>query len=104
MIQNNHMLLKSNFSLSAKLLLLMLNPLGYYNTGDSGFIDENSYVHVMGRIDDVLNVAGHRLSSGDIEEAVGLHKHVAECAIIGIEDSFKGQMPVAFAVLKESGE
>jgi propionyl-CoA synthetase len=73
---------------------------GYYLTGDGGMIDEDGYVYVMGRTDDVLNVAGHRLSTGSIEAALAGHPDVAECAVIGVADDFKGQVPRGLVVLK----
>jgi len=73
---------------------------GYYETGDAGFIDEDGYIHVMSRTDDVINVAGHRLSTGAIEEVLAGHSDVAECAVIGAADKLKGQLPVGFLVLK----
>jgi propionyl-CoA synthetase len=73
---------------------------GYYTTGDGGFIDEDGYVFVMGRTDDVINVAGHRLSTGAMEAVVATHPAVAECAVIGVHDALKGQVPRAFVVLK----
>ena len=73
---------------------------GYYYTGDGGYIDKDGYVFVMGRIDDVINVAGHRLSTGAMEEVIAKHPDVAECAVLGVDDSFKGQVPLGFAVLK----
>ena len=73
---------------------------GYYLTGDGGFIDADGYIYVMGRTDDVLNVAGHRLSTGSIEAALAGHQSVAECAVIGVADDFKGQIPRALVVLK----
>ena len=73
---------------------------GYYLTGDGGLIDEDGYVFVMGRTDDVLNVAGHRLSTGSIEAALAGHPAVAECAVIGVADDFKGQIPRGLVVLK----
>ncbi len=73
---------------------------GYYFTGDGGYIDEDGYVYIMGRVDDVINVAGHRLSTGAMEEVVAKHPDVAECAVIGAEDQLKGQVPVGFFVLK----
>jgi acyl-coenzyme A synthetase/AMP-(fatty) acid ligase len=66
---------------------------GYYLTGDGGMIDADGYLYVMGRTDDVLNVAGHRLSTGSIEAALAGHPAVAECAVIGVADDFKGQVP-----------
>ena len=77
---------------------------GYYETGDAGFIDEDGYVHVMSRTDDVINVAGHRLSTGAIEEVLAGHADVAECAVIGATDSLKGQLPLGFLVLKAGVE
>jgi propionyl-CoA synthetase len=73
---------------------------GYYFTSDGGYIDEDGYVYVMGRVDDVINVAGHRLSTGAMEEVVAQHKDIAECAVIGAKDSLKGQLPVGLVVLK----
>jgi len=73
---------------------------GYYLTGDGGYIDEEGYIYVMGRTDDVLNVAGHRLSTGSLEAALAGHPSVAECAVIGVADQLKGQVPRALVVLK----
>ncbi|MDO5711614.1 MAG: AMP-binding protein, partial [Micrococcales bacterium] len=73
---------------------------GYYLSGDGGYVDEDGYVFVMGRTDDVLNVAGHRLSTGSIESALAGHPRVAECAVIGVADQLKGQIPRALVVLK----
>lgn len=73
---------------------------GYYFTADGGYKDEDGYVFVMGRVDDVINVAGHRLSTGEMEEIISTHPDVAECAVIGVADSLKGQLPVGFTVLK----
>ena len=73
---------------------------GYYLTGDGGYIDEDGYIYVMGRTDDVLNVAGHRLSTGSLEAALAGHPSVAECAVIGVADQLKGQVPRALVVLK----
>ncbi|MGB5336053.1 MAG: propionyl-CoA synthetase [Woeseiaceae bacterium] len=73
---------------------------GYYETGDAGFIDEDGYIHVMSRTDDVINVAGHRLSTGAIEEVLASHSDVAECAVVGAADQLKGQLPLGFLVLK----
>ena len=73
---------------------------GYYLTGDGGRIDDDGYVYVMGRTDDVINVAGHRLSTGGMEEALASHPDVAECAVIGVADTLKGQVPRGFVVLK----
>lgn len=72
---------------------------GYYETGDAGYIDENGYVYVMARTDDIINVAGHRLSTGAIEEVIASHPDIAECAVIGIPDDLKGELPVALIVL-----
>jgi propionyl-CoA synthetase len=74
---------------------------GYYLTGDGGYIDDEGYVYVMGRIDDVINVAGHRLSTGEMEEIIASHPAVAECAVVGIEDELRGQRPIGFVVLKD---
>lgn len=73
---------------------------GYYATGDGGYKDEDGYLYIMGRIDDIINVAGHRLSTGGMEEVVAKHSDVAECAVIGVDDKLKGQVPVGFVVLK----
>jgi len=73
---------------------------GYYKTSDAGFIDQDGYVSVMTRVDDVINVAGHRLSTGQIEEVLASHAAVAECACVGIADEMKGQVPLGFLVLK----
>jgi propionyl-CoA synthetase len=73
---------------------------GYYHTADAGFIDEDGYVFVMTRTDDIINVAGHRLSTGAIEEVLAAHPDVAECAVVGIADELKGQVPLGFVVLK----
>jgi len=73
---------------------------GYYFTSDGGYIDEDGYVYIMGRVDDVINVAGHRLSTGEMEEVVSTHKDVAECAVIGVHDDLKGQLPLGLVVLK----
>jgi len=73
---------------------------GYYLTGDGGFFDPDGYLFVMGRTDDVINVAGHRLSTGEMEEVLASHPAVAECAVIGVADTIKGQVPRGFVVLK----
>ncbi|WP_026869452.1 propionyl-CoA synthetase [Inquilinus limosus] len=73
---------------------------GFYKTGDAGLVDEDGYVFVMSRVDDVINVAGHRLSTGQIEEVLAGHPDVAECAVIGAADDLKGQVPLGFLVLK----
>ncbi|MEX0874861.1 MAG: propionyl-CoA synthetase [Actinomycetota bacterium] len=77
---------------------------GFYLTGDGGRIDDDGYLFVMGRIDDVINVAGHRLSTGAMEEIIATHTSVAECAVIGVADDLKGQVPVGFVVLKAGVE
>jgi propionyl-CoA synthetase len=73
---------------------------GYYKTADAGYIDEDGYVFVMGRTDDIINVAGHRLSTGGMEEILASHPDVAECAVLGIKDQLKGEVPCGFLVLK----
>ena len=77
---------------------------GYYSTSDAGYKDEDGYVYVMARTDDVINVAGHRLSTGQMEEVVAQHPDVAECAVIGVADQMKGQMPAGFIVLNAGVE
>jgi propionyl-CoA synthetase len=74
---------------------------GYYLTGDGGYRDEDGYVYIMGRIDDVMNIAGHRLSTGELEEVVANHPAVAECAVVGIHDPDKGQVPIGLLLLKD---
>lgn len=74
---------------------------GYYLTGDGGYKDEEGYCYIMGRVDDVINVSGHRLSTGEMEELVAAHPAVAECAVMGIADELRGQRPVALVVLKD---
>jgi propionyl-CoA synthetase len=73
---------------------------GYYKTADAGYVDADGYVYVMGRTDDIINVAGHRLSTGGMEEVLSSHKDVAECAVLGIKDDLKGEVPCGFIVLK----
>ena len=73
---------------------------GHYNTSDAGMVDEEGYVWVMSRTDDIINVAGHRLSTGAIEEVLAAHPDVAECAVVGVKDSLKGQAPIGLVVLK----
>lgn len=73
---------------------------GYYQSGDAGYLDSDGYVFVMGRTDDIINVAGHRLSTGEMEEVLGAHAAVAECAVIGIPDELKGELPLGLVVLK----
>jgi propionyl-CoA synthetase len=77
---------------------------GYYKTGDAGYVDEDGYVFIMSRTDDIINVAGHRLSTGAMEEVLSSHPDVAECAVIGVHDVLKGQLPVGFLVLKNGVE
>ncbi len=77
---------------------------GYYFTGDGGYKDEDDYLYIMGRVDDVINVAGHRLSTGAMEEVIAKHPAVAECAVIGVADTLKGQLPVGFVVLKAGAQ
>ena len=78
----------------------MSNYKGYYQTYDAGHIDEDGYIWIMSRTDDIINVAGHRLSTGAIEEVLSEHKSVAECAVIGIADKLKGQLPIGLLTLK----
>ncbi|WP_166359437.1 propionyl-CoA synthetase [Pseudomonas akapageensis] len=77
---------------------------GYYHTGDGGYLDDDGFVYIMGRTDDVINVAGHRLSTGEMEDLVAQHPAVAECAVIGVHDEIKGQVPLALVVLKDGYE
>jgi propionyl-CoA synthetase len=77
---------------------------GYYKTADAGYIDEDGYISVMSRTDDIINVAGHRLSTGAMEEVLAAHPDVAECAVIGVHDQLKGQLPVGFLVLNAGVE
>ena len=77
---------------------------GYYETSDGGYIDEDGYVFVMGRMDDVINIAGHRLSTGAMEEVIATHPSVAECAVFGTDDQLKGQLPIGLVVLKAGAE
>jgi propionyl-CoA synthetase len=77
---------------------------GYYFSGDGGFKDEDDYIFITGRVDDVINVAGHRLSTAEMEEIVASHHSVAECAVIGINDALKGQTPLALVVTKLDAE
>jgi propionyl-CoA synthetase len=77
---------------------------GYYLSGDGGFLDEDGYLYVMGRTDDVINVAGHRLSTGSMEAVIAAHPAVAECAVIGVADPMKGQLPHGYVVLKAGVE
>ncbi|HRF38835.1 MAG TPA: AMP-binding protein, partial [Saprospiraceae bacterium] len=73
---------------------------GYFFSGDGGYIDADGYVYITGRIDDIINVAGHRLSTAAMEEVVAAHPAVAECAVIGVHDNMKGEVPMGFVVLK----
>ncbi len=77
---------------------------GFYHTSDGGYLDEDGYVHILGRTDDVINVAGHRLSTGEMEEVVAANAAVAECAVIGIHDDLKGQIPFGLVVLKDGAD
>jgi len=77
---------------------------GYYETGDAGYIDEDGYIYIMARTDDVINVAGHRLSTGAMEEVLASHPDVAECAVIGVTDQLKGQLPMGFVCLNKGAE
>lgn len=74
---------------------------GFYSTGDGGFEDEDGYIFVMGRTDDVINVAGHRLSTGEMEEVVSSHPAVAECCVVGVHDEMKGQIPIGLVLIKD---
>ncbi|MGR5092668.1 propionyl-CoA synthetase [Vibrio maritimus] len=74
---------------------------GYYVSGDGGYLDDQGYLFIMGRVDDVINVAGHRLSTGEMEEIVGGHPAIAECAVVGVHDDLKGQLPLGLVVLKD---
>ena len=77
---------------------------GYYKTADAGYIDDDGYIYVMSRTDDIINVAGHRLSTGAMEEILSDHPKVAECAVLGVEDKLKGQVPIGFVVLKSGAQ
>jgi len=77
---------------------------GYYATGDAGYVDDDGYVFVLGRTDDIINVAGHRLSTGSLEQAIARHPLVAECAVIGVHDALKGEVPRALVVLSAGAE
>lgn len=77
---------------------------GYYKTADAGYIDEDGYLYIMARTDDIINVAGHRLSTGGIEEAIASHESVAECAVVGVTDKLKGQLPIGFVVVNSAVE
>ena len=71
---------------------------GFYDTGDAAYVDEDGYIHIMGRTDDLINVAGHRLSTGGLEEVLQSHPEVADCAVLPVKDTLKGQLPVGFVV------
>ena len=73
---------------------------GHYLTGDAGYKDSDGYIYIMSRIDDIINVAGHRLSTGAIEEVLASHQDIAECAVVGVSDELKGEVPVGFVVTK----
>ena len=75
---------------------------GYYTTGDAGVIDSKGYVHIMTRVDDVINTAGHRISTGRLEEVVNTHPSVVESAVIGYNHEVRGELPLAFVILKGS--
>lgn len=76
---------------------------GYYTTGDAGVIDKNGYLHIMTRVDDVINTAGHRISTGRLEEVVNNHEMVVESAVVGYNHEIRGECPLAFVILKGSG-
>jgi propionyl-CoA synthetase len=75
---------------------------GYYKTADAGYVDDDGYLFIMSRTDDIINCAGHRLSTGAMEEVCAMHPDVAECAVVGIADQLKGQVPCGFLVLKKN--
>lgn len=77
---------------------------GYYTTGDAGMLDENGYLHIMTRVDDVINTAGHRLSTGRLEEVINDHNDVVESAVVGHYDEIRGDCPVAFVILKGNSD
>ncbi|WP_207887881.1 propionyl-CoA synthetase [Pseudomonas sp. 30_B] len=77
---------------------------GYYHTGDGGYVDEDGFVYIMGRTDDVINVSGHRLSTGEMEELLALHDAVAECAVLAVADNLKGHVPLGLVVLKDDAK
>jgi propionyl-CoA synthetase len=77
---------------------------GYYLTGDAGYRDEDGYLYIMSRVDDIINVAGHRLSTGAMEEVLASHADIAECAVVGVADEIKGEVPVGFVVTKAGVE
>ena len=84
----------------SNLVILNVFP-GYYICGDGGYFDSDGYLYIMGRVDDVINVAGHRLSTGEMEEVVAEHPAIAECAVVGVRDELKGQLPLGLVVLKD---
>ena len=88
---------------SASSQAIWMNFPGYYQTGDAGYMDDNGYLYIMSRTDDIINVAGHRLSTGAMEEVLAAHPDVAECAVIGIADKLKGQLPCGFVVFQIRG-
>jgi len=73
---------------------------GHYLTGDAGYQDDDGYLYIMSRVDDIINVAGHRLSTGAMEEVLSAHPDIAECAVVGVADALKGEVPVGFVVTK----
>jgi propionyl-CoA synthetase len=73
---------------------------GYYKTADAGYLDDEGYLYVMSRTDDIINTSGHRLSTGSMEEVLASHQAVAECAVVGVKDAVKGEVPLGFIVLK----
>ena len=75
---------------------------GYYDTSDAGIIDENGYISVMSRTDDIINCAGHRISTGSIEELLTSHEEIAECAVVGLKDQIKGEVPLGLLVLNQN--
>ena len=76
---------------------------GFYTTGDAGFKDENGYVHIMTRMDDVINTCGHRISTGRLEEVINDHEQVVESAVIGFNEEVRGECPLAYVILKGEG-
>ena len=76
---------------------------GYYTTGDAGVIDERGYLHIMTRLDDVINTSGHRISTGRLEEVINEHPDVVESAVVGFDDPIRGECPLAYVVLKGAG-
>lgn len=81
----------------------MLDTPGFYTTGDAGVIDEKGYLHIMTRIDDVINTCGHRISTGRLEEVINSHEEVVESAVLGYNEEIRGETPLAFVVLKGVG-